>query len=289
MSLSRLAKLAATVVISVGALAQTHEGHRLLRDRDAASGDGALFRKTAARVLEREFPSADISYLLMEIRTRSLIAKRWENSSAAIPVGSLVKPFTALAYAHTHAFRYPEFTCTPGACWYPKGHGRMEIVRATAFSCNAYFIELASEVRAANVSTLARRFGLNGPPESASPEAMAGLYGVWQETPEALINAYAELLAEREQPGVREIVQGMAMSAREGTGVGIAKQHPKVATLAKTGTAQCTHVERAPGDGFVVMAWPAESPQYLLLVRQHGSPGANAAIVAGKMLRTLQP
>jgi cell division protein FtsI/penicillin-binding protein 2 len=287
MRLSRFAKIGVTVVISVAALAQTHDVNR--SQRDATSGESALFRKTAAHVLEREFPSADISYLLMEIRTRSFIAKRWENSSAAIPVGSLVKPFTALAYAQTHAYRFPEFMCTAGACWYPKGHGRMEIVQATAFSCNAYFIQLASGVRAGHVITLARRFGLSGPPESASPEAMAGLYGVWQETPEALMNAYAELLAQRVQPGIREIVEGMALSAREGTGAGIAKQHPNVAVLAKTGTAQCTHVEHAPGDGFVIMAWPAETPQYLLLVRQHAKPGANAAGVAGKMLKTLQP
>jgi cell division protein FtsI/penicillin-binding protein 2 len=149
-------------------------------------------------VLSREFSSADITYLLLDVRTRTFIAKRWENSDAAIPVGSLVKPFTAIAYAETHAFQFPEFTCTPGACWYPQGHGKMNIVRATAFSCNAYFINLATEVSAAQVETVARRFGLNGPGQSASPEAMAGRYGVWQETPEALAKAYAELLARRD-------------------------------------------------------------------------------------------
>jgi hypothetical protein len=259
-----------------------------LRKEGRAQDDG-LFRRTAAQVLAREFPSADISYLLMEMKSRSFIAKRWEDSDKEIPVGSLVKPFTALAYAETHGFEFPEFTCTPGACWYPQGHGKLGIVRAVAMSCNAYFIHLASKVSASQVNTVARRFGLNGPGAAASADAMAGRYGVWQESPEALVNAYAELLARREQPGIREIAQGMAMSAREGTGVGIANQHPKVAALAKTGTALCTHAEHAPGDGFVVMAWPAESPQYLLLVRQHGNPGAHAAIVAGKMLKALQP
>jgi cell division protein FtsI/penicillin-binding protein 2 len=200
-----------------------------------------------------------------------------------------VKAFTAAAYAETHAYQFPEFTCTPGACWYPRGHGKMNIVRAVALSCNAYFINLASKVSASQVEVEARRFGLKGPGRTASPDTMAGRYGVWQESPEALLNAYAELLARREQPGVREIAQGMAMSAREGTGVGIANQKPGVAALAKTGTAPCTHAEHAPGDGFVMMAWPAESPQYLLLVRQHGNPGAHAAIVAGKMLKALQP
>jgi len=280
--------LTALIILSGMCFAQAHSPTFSLREASAAGND-ALFRRTAAQVLAREFPSTDISYLLMEIKSRSFVAKRWESSDKAIPVGSLVKPFTAVAYAETHAFQFPEFTCTPSACWYPQGHGKIGIVRAVALSCNAYFINLASKVSASQVEEEARRFGLKGPGRTASPDAMAGRYGVWQESPEALVKAYAELLARREQPGVREIAQGMAMSAREGTGVGIANQRPKIAALAKTGTAPCTHAEHAPGDGFVMMAWPAESPQYLLLVRQHGNPGAHAAIVAGKMLKALQP
>ncbi len=46
-----------------------------------------------------------------------------------IPIGSLVKPFTALAYAETHNFRFPEHVCTGGnSCWLPKGHGTLGIV-----------------------------------------------------------------------------------------------------------------------------------------------------------------
>jgi cell division protein FtsI/penicillin-binding protein 2 len=281
-------------VLSVATIAHAQNLTISHRDNRRAIGssrgdDDALFRRTAAPVLAREFPSADINYLLLDIKTRAFIAKRWGSADTLIPVGSLVKPFTAIAYAETHEFQYPEFACTPGACWYPQGHGKMDIVRATAFSCNAYFIHLASEVSATQVKTVARRFGLNGPGQSASADAMSGRFGVWQETPAALANAYAELLARREQPGTREIVRGMAMSAREGTAIGIAHQKPKSAALAKTGTAPCTHPDHQPGDGFVILAWPAEAPQYLLLVRYHGNPGAHAAIVAGKMLKALQP
>ncbi len=218
-----------------------------------------------------------------------IVAKKWENSNAAIPLGSLVKPFTALAYAEGHSFRFPEFTCSPGACWYPRGHGKLGIVKAVAFSCNSYFIDLAGGVRGAEVSSVAKRFGLNGPGDGASAEVMAGEHGVWRESPEALAKAYAELIGSRRQPGIREIVEGMAGSAKWGTALGLAKEAPNVAALAKTGTASCTHREHAPGDGFVMVAWPADSPQHLLLVRYHGHPGAQAAIVAGKMLDALQP
>ena len=251
--------------------------------------DDSLFARTAAKVLERGFASPDVSYLLLDIRSRNVIARRWENSEAVIPVGSLVKPFTALAYAEGHSFRFPEFTCSPGQCWYQRGHGRLGIAKAIAFSCNSYFISLAGEVRAAEVSAVAKRFGLNGPGQNASAEMMAGEHGVWRESPDTLARAYAELIGSRTQPGVREIVAGMSGSAKWGTALGLAKEAPNIQALAKTGTAPCTHREHAPGDGFVMVAWPADSPQHLLLVRYHGHPGAQAALIAGKMLRALQP
>lgn len=251
--------------------------------------DDSLFTQTAARVLKRDFSAPEISYLLLDIRSRTIVAKQWENERTAIPVGSLVKPFTAIAYARSHSFRFPEFVCTPGACWYPRGHGRLGIVKAVAVSCNAYFGQLASELSAEQVRFVANTFGLNGPPDGASAGALAGERGVWRESPEALAKAYAELIGSRGQPGIREIVEGMLESARSGTASGLAKEASQVTALAKTGTAPCTHRKRAPGDGFVVVAWPGDSPQYLLLVRYHGNPGAHAAELAGRMLHTLQP
>jgi hypothetical protein len=112
---------------------------------------------------------------------------------------------------------------------------------------------------------------------------------MWRESPESLVRAYAMLLGRRSQPAIRNIADGMAESARVGTAAGLALQGLHQGFLAKTGTAPCTHAEHAPGDGFVVVAWPADLPRYLLLVRQHGVPGAQAAALAGRMLRTLEP
>ncbi len=279
--LAALSCVVCAVAISVAAAAR--------RNASVAVTDDSLFARTAAQVLSREFSSSDISYLLLDVRSRKLIAQRWENSSVPVPIGSLAKPFTAVAYAEAHSFRYPEFECTPGACWYPQGHGKLGIVKAVAFSCNAYFVNLASAVRPVQVRAVANRFGLNGPPANASPDVMAGKDGAWRESPEAVAKAYAELLGSRSQPGVREIVEGMAASAQSGTALALAREAPEVAALAKTGTAPCSHAQHAPGDGFVIVAWPADSPQHLLLVRYHGNPGSHAAIVAGKMLRALQP
>jgi cell division protein FtsI/penicillin-binding protein 2 len=255
------------------------------------AGPRASSAFTAAAVLNRDFPGRDISYLLLELGegTGTVGASRWDHPGDAIPVGSLVKPFTALAYAESHSFRFPQHICTPGSCWLPRGHGRVGIVQATAVSCNSYFTSLAGDVTANEVAGVARRFGLSGPPADVAPEGLVGKDGAWRESPDAIAHAYAELLRRHMQPGIRELVDGMAAAARNGTAAGIARAVPHLPTLAKTGTGPCTHVPRAVGDGFVVVAWPADAPRYLLLVRLHGRSGALAAELAGRMLHALEP
>jgi cell division protein FtsI/penicillin-binding protein 2 len=181
-----------------------------------------------------------------------------------------VKPFTALAYGERHGFQYPEYICRE--CWLPLGHGRIGIEEAMAYSCNAYFLALPAE----DVGAVARRFGINTPPASASPGTRIGLGGGWRIAPLALARAYCDLI---ERPEVRH---GMALSARIGTASGLG-----VAALAKTGTAVCAHPTHEPGDGFIIALYPAEAPQFVLLVRVHGTTGAQAARVAGRMLRLM--
>jgi cell division protein FtsI/penicillin-binding protein 2 len=272
-------------------LASAGSGHASSESLDSNSHDGsALFSRTASQRLARDFSSPNISYLLYDAREDRFIAAKWSESDQPVPVGSLVKPFTALAYAESHDFRFPEHVCAGGnSCWLPKGHGELGIVRAISSSCNSYFTELASKTGGAQVTLVARRFGLNGPGNSASPEAMAGGFGVWRESPQSVVRAYAMLLGRRSQPAIQNIVDGMAESARVGTAAALTRQGLHQSYLAKTGTATCTHAEHAPGDGFVIVAWPADLPRYLLLVRQHGVPGAQASALAGRMLRSLEP
>ncbi len=250
----------------------------------------ALYATTAARVLSRDFSAPDVSYLLLELPTGAVIASQWDDSDKPIPVGSLVKPFTALAYAETHHFRFPRHTCAGGGtCWRPRGHGAVDIVRATAVSCNAYFHYLAENVSTADVISVSHRLGLNGPDFDAGPDGMTGRNGAWRESPQAIAHAFAELLGRSSQPGVREIAEGMTGAARDGTAAAFSEGVPRLPVVAKTGTAPCTHARHAPGDGFVIAAWPASAPRYLLLVRQHGVPGARAAVLAARMLRALEP
>jgi cell division protein FtsI/penicillin-binding protein 2 len=253
----------------------------------ASADSDVVYGHATEELWSRRFPSRDVSYLLLSTSTGKTIAARWESADVPVPAGSLVKPFTAIAYAESHGFRFPVHICTAGTCWLPQGHGELGIVRAVAHSCNSYFTNLGGLVDAGEVTAVARRFGLAGPGVQASAEELAGLHGAWLETPSALAHAYAEMLAQLSRPGIREIAQGMAQSAKDGTAAGLSAALPRTVMLAKTGTSYCTHHPCATADGFVVVAWPEDSPRYVLLVREHGQTGARTAVLAGQMLRAL--
>lgn len=70
------------------------------------------------RTAERELPPGT-EYILVRTSDESTIARRWNNAGAAAPLGSLVKPFVALAYGARRAFHYPEMECS--GCWLPRG------------------------------------------------------------------------------------------------------------------------------------------------------------------------
>ncbi len=254
-----------------------------------ATEQNSLFSQSTAEALDREFPNPDLSFLLLDVKSGRVLASRWENPDVPIPVGSLVKPFTALAYGEQHGFAYPEHVCrgTATGCWRPRGHGHVNLETAIAYSCNSYFEMLAATLNLHEVSLTATQFGIQSPASSASGPGLIGVGDQWLISPIRLSRAYLELLNRREQPGVRTILSGMAMSARQGTGAAVDHTLLHSKALVKTGTAPCTHAKRAPGDGLVLTLWPADEPRILLLVRVHGVPGAQAAKTAGAILNRI--
>ena len=251
----------------------------------------SLFIQSAAQILQREFTGGKVSFLLLDVQTGTLLASRWDgDADQRIPLGSLVKPFTALAYGEEHQFRYPTHVCRgdAGGCWLPRGHGKISITNAIADSCNSYFRMLTAGMTSAGVIPSAQRLGLDPPaPELSGPD-LIGVGNRWLISPLHMARAYLELNRRRDQPGVRELVAGMAQSARQGTGAEVDRALKHSSALVKTGTAACTHHDHAPGDGFVVALFPAEQPELLLMVRVHGVPGAKAALIAGRMLRRIE-
>ena len=237
----------------------------------AAAG---LFEQSIARRLERRFPA--VSYVLIDARSGATVAVNRNDANKPIPAGSLVKPFVAM----TAATRGEPFECRAGECWLPQGHGRVDLPQAIAHSCNRYFLRLAETAGVDAVSAAAARFGFPPPARASSAGALIGLRGEWQASPLQIAQAYAALLRSPDSAGIRE---GLRLSARVGTARRIG-----VEALAKTGTARCSHTRRGMGDGFVIAAYPAKSPRYVLLIRLHNTTGANAAATAGEILRVIR-
>jgi cell division protein FtsI/penicillin-binding protein 2 len=250
----------------------------------------SLFAQSAAQALNRDFPDANVSFLLLDAHTGQLLASRWERANVPIPLGSLAKPFAALAYGEQHEFHYPSRICrgSETGCWRPGGHGVVDLTSAIAFSCNSYFRFLTSDLTAADVLPTASQFGLDLPDSSTHGGEFAGLGTRWRISPLRMAHAYVELLGERQRPAVRQILSGMEQSALRGTGAEVDRALQSETALVKTGTAACTHSRPAPGDGFAVALTPAEDPRLLLMVRVHGVPGSVAARTAGQMLRRIE-
>jgi cell division protein FtsI/penicillin-binding protein 2 len=258
--------------------------------QQAASPPKSLFGQSAVQVLEHEFRDSGVSYLLFDARTANLLSSRWEDPARPIPLGSLVKPFTALAYAETHDFQYPTHVCKGEAsgCWQLHPHGELDIVSAIAVSCNSYFRALAANLRGEQLLPTTNRFGLESPDSDLAGPDLMGLGDRWLISPLHMARAYLELYRRRDQPGVREILAGMARSAQHGTGASVGRALKNSDALVKTGTAPCTHLHPAPADGFVVAMVPANQPEILLMIRVHGAAGAKASVTAGRMLRRME-
>ena len=224
--------------------------------------------------------AADVNFIAVDVRTRQVIERQWVDAEQAAPVGSLVKPFIALAYGG----EFPEFVCRGVAdrCWLARGHGKLGFRQALAQSCNAYFLNLARGVDGATLGVIAAKFGIS-PPGSDSPETRIGLGTDWQIAPLALVRAYAELASRAGEFRVDEILAGLKMAAESGTAKALGR-----GVLAKTGTAACVAERRDAGDGFAVVLDPAEDPRVALLVRVHGAPGAAAAKSAARILRRMR-
>src|SRR5262249_42870203 len=151
-----------------------------------------LFAQSAGQILIRDFgPCAtslgaksencgkreDLSFLLLDAHTGALVASRWPDAEEPIPLGSLIKPFTALGYGQRHGYQYPTHTChgTSTGCWFPRGHGRQGLALAIANSCNSYFQMLTANLTAEDMLPVASGYGLEPPPLDASATDLRGI------------------------------------------------------------------------------------------------------------------
>ncbi|MGA8028053.1 MAG: penicillin-binding transpeptidase domain-containing protein [Bryobacteraceae bacterium] len=211
----------------------------------------------------------------------------WPGVAKPVCLGSLLKPFLALAFLATHR-QSPVIECrgTLAGCWHPQGHGRQDIVSALANSCNAYFLQLAATLDRAALDTTCLSYGLASPPRIWAPPRLIGLEEGWPQAPLCAARAFAALARNNHDVHARTVLAGMAQCARSGTGRAV-----NLACFAKTGTARCSHLRSDCVDGFIAAIYPMDQPRYIILASRHNSSGANAAAVikplAGRLLRSV--
>ena len=223
---------------------------------------------------QRSAAPTEPEYVLVDATNGHVLDARWSDSTRAVPVGSLIKPFTALAYSGAHM----------DGCWLPHGHGEIGIVDAIAGSCNSYFRQLSQQTSpAAFISTL-QWLGMSPDVTDLTAATMVGLGEGLRLTPSAVIHGYLELVSRASQPGISPIMRGMQVSARSGTGRAVGSAVGHLESLSKTGTAPCIHSRNAGADGYALVIYPADRPRVALLVRAHGRTGAEAAVAAGQLL-----
>jgi hypothetical protein len=257
----------------------------LLAGSNTFAREDSLFAQSAGVVLSKVAASGETrsrtSWLLLDAQSGQLLASGWPDADEPIPMGSLTKPFVALAYSQTH-HDFPRYTCggTAGRCWLPHGHGTLDFRDALAFSCNSYFLQLAAETSPSAIDEVTREYGLVVPPV-ATPAQLIGLDSAWRIAPLALGRAYAKLAT---QPAAGPVAAGMREAATRGTANALAGEN----AMAKTGTAHCIRDCLASGDGFVVAITPSGNARLLLLVRERGTTGAATAAIAAQMLRGLR-
>jgi stage II sporulation protein D len=194
-----------------------------------------------------------------------------------VPIGSLLKPFVAEAWARAHpASLPPRLRCEQG-CWQPKGHGLLGLDRALALSCNNYFRALAADTPGALLEATLREQGF----AFASPlSAEAAIGRVTDGTgvairPSSLLAAYLRLVREPwalGEPVRTTVLAGLRESAEKGTASGLGGR----ASWAKTGTVPALDGVPLATSGWAIAGDGAGGAWLALLPRGTGREAARA-------------
>jgi hypothetical protein len=308
----------------------------------SAQTNGQSLRQAFEPQLARLSSKSHSAVLFWDLtRSETLAAVRPEVFDAPRCLGSLLKPFLLMAYLNERcgdvAFRLPELPpcprwdgladpqtsrgsginvelrpCTgratsqcPVECWYKPGHGKLDMSRALALSCNQYFYQLSKQTSPeAFLRTLA---GLALSPSraltgatSVAPETMIGLDSGLRLVPLQVLKAYGVLISGHPSAEIGTfgasaslraiLLEGLRLGAVEGTSA-MAQQAlpPNHHLLGKTGTSPAFTGGRylkSRTDGWFLGFYPAAQPVLAVMVYYPGGLGArDAAPLGGQAIK----
>lgn len=265
------------------------------------------------RTLQEKFACDTKSLVIVDVKSGEVIAS--VNSDPILrekhPPGSLIKVFTALAYAGEYGNTFPQFRCPatsprdPEGCWDRNGHGDVGLEKALALSCNVYFRQLAKRLSISAFSDVLKDFDLldsrNDGPATSEPtfrKLMVGTTNDWTTSPILLLRGYCALYngghlwkghdVKLPEPAVlQRIRNGMRAGGEIGTSLP-ARQQSGVSLLGKTGTSLLmngNHIDWNHTQGWWVGLYPVDHPEIAILTFvRDGRGSSDAAPLGGRAL-----
>ena len=275
------------------------------------------------------------SFLAIEPQNGNVLMKYDESDflDRQFPTGSLIKIFTNIAALRQDmSFENFQVVCKPSsypansfdACWYRPGHGKVNMIEATAYSCNRFFRVLGEKIEPKIFFRVLVDYGLIPVSDLCKyenwskrkiVEAMVGTGTKLQVPPKKLLLAYAalfnggilytgrktdrgngEVFSEcrrvNENPAIiKVILQGMEKCCTYGSGTNAQVSDNGDLVAGKTGTAAYFYSGRGKHGkthGLFIGFYPAgKKPKIGLIVFSLEGRGSRAADIAGQVICVL--
>ena len=106
--------------------------------------------------------------IVMDADTGEVLTLKGNKSGEAFPVGSVIKVFSALYGLKTKTLKPSDIVNCNGTiningerfqCWDKRGHGRVNLYKALAYSCNVYFCHYGTQIDALGYLRFLKEFG----------------------------------------------------------------------------------------------------------------------------------
>lgn len=274
-------------------------------------------------LLEKKSKKGKVAVLIANPQTGKILFTYAKNKIyyKTYCIGSLIKPFTALAYSKNHRLSNSfYYNCTGFKTyshdkigWYAPGHGLVNFVKAIAYSCNKYFYyHLASRglskkhfADTLDTFAIARKSQIQSLNKKQFLLAATGLKAFIQTKAINVYRAYESFFNNKTLldkngkflrfinysfPTMRLIKEGMRGVAVYGTAKELSKLKLDEEIVAKTGTAaqliggQYSFRET---NGWVILFYPADEPFFALLVIKEKGVSKEAVLIAKKIIEKI--